>query len=307
MKNNFALLIGVLVVLVLLVNMFTFQVRHDEVAVVTTYFPSFHNSVKEDAQLYLRLPRPLQKVTKYEKRVHLLETRTEEQKLADENNVALAVYIAWRISDPLAFQNNDETVYKAQQRIEDLTRNSKTIANQYRLDQLVNANRDVVMIPEIETKMRESLAADLSPYGIEVLQVGVRRIMLPEPVTPSVFRRMIGDREKLAQATLSQGTATAKAIEADAQRIRDSLINHAERYARAERAKGDEAAAALYHVFAADPEFANFLKRLEAIPKMIGAGSTLILSSDLLNMPAPSARSPLPVDQPIDVRVMDER
>jgi regulator of protease activity HflC (stomatin/prohibitin superfamily) len=298
MKNKFAILIGVLVVAVLLVNMFTFQVRHDEVAVVTAYFPSFQNSVKKEAGLYLRLPRPLQKVTTYEKRVHLLETKTEEQKLADENNVALAVFVAWRIKDPLAFLNGLETVYKAEQRIEGLTRDSKTIANKYRLNELVNVDSGQVQIPKIEEDMRLALAAELQSDGIEVLQVGLRRIMLPETVTPSVFKRMIGDREKIAQNTLSQGTASAKAIEADATRIRDSMLNHAERYARAERSKGDEAAASQYSVFAANPEFASFLKRLEAIPRMIGAGSTLILSSELLDMPAPALPSQMPVELP---------
>src|SRR5690606_26123255 len=104
MKNSFALLIGLLVVLVLLVNMFCFQVRHDEVAVVTTFGKADEGSVRTDARLYFRFPQPIQKVTKYPKRIYLLETKTEEQALADANNVAAAVYVAWQVSsDPLQF------------------------------------------------------------------------------------------------------------------------------------------------------------------------------------------------------------
>ncbi len=302
MKNSFAILIAALVVLVLLVNMFCFQVRYDEVAVVTTFQKADDTSVRDEPRLYFRLPPPIQSVTKYPKRLHLLETKIEESSVSDQNNVALSVYVTWQISNPLEFYRNFKTIARAQENIEAKTRNAQAIVTQYKLEDLVNVDPTQVKMAKMEEEITKALAAELANEGVAIKKVGVRRIMLPDPVTPAVFKRMIGDREKLAQAMRSAGTARAKSIVSEAERIRDSMMTHAERYARAERARGDEMAAAQYTVFAQNPELANFLKRLESIPKMIGEGSTLILNANMLDMQPPTAKQPVPVrDEPVIV------
>ncbi len=299
MKNSFAILVAALVVLVLLVNMFCFQVRHNEVAVVTTFQKADENSVRTEPRLYFRQPPPIQTVTKYPKRLHLLETKIEESSVSDQNNVALSVYVTWQISNPLDFYRNFKTIDRAQENIEAKTRNAQSIVTQYKLEELVNVDPSRVKIAQVEQEIAQMLAEELKDEGVAIKKVGIRRIMLPEPVTPAVFKRMIGDREKLAQAMRSAGTAQAKSIISEAERIRDSMMTHAERYARAERARGDEAAAQLYTVFAENPELANFLKRLESIPKMIGQGSTLILNANMLDLQPPTGNAPVPVrDEP---------
>jgi membrane protease subunit HflC len=160
------------------------------------------------------------------------------------------------------------------------------IISEYRLDQLVNQDRTQVALSEIEDRaqamLRESLAE--AGYGLAVESVGIYRIILPESTTAKVFETMIATRERLAENALQEGQAQASAIRSEAESGRDRILAFADRRAQAIRSEGDREAAREYAGFARNEEFAIFLRRLEALEKMLGHNTTFVLSAESLGI-----------------------
>ena len=293
MKNKLLLVIGIVLATFLLAKMFMFQVRYDEVAVVTTFNEARAGSLVVEPGPKPRWPFPIQSVTKYSKRIKILETRSEEQPTRDRHNLIVASYVAWRIEDPLAFFTKLDNVKTAEAQIDSQVRDLRSIIGRYSLDELVNTDPTKIKLREVEKKMQEALATALknNGYGIAIEQVGIHRMELPESVTTTVFERMRDERETLAENELSSGRARAATIKSNAESTRDRILAYAGRYADAIRAEGDKESAKHHAVFAQDENFAIFLRKLRTIPDLIGGdGKTIFVPSswlELINRPVP--------------------
>ncbi|MCC6579887.1 MAG: hypothetical protein IT440_05550 [Phycisphaeraceae bacterium] len=281
MKNQFTLFVGAIVVLFLVAYMFAFQVRYDEVAVVTTFNHAGPNAIITKPGIEWRLPWPIQAVTKYSNRVQVLEDQLEEQQTADEKAVIVRMYVAWRVTDPLAFFTRLDQIDNAPRHLSPLLRDTRGIISKYTFDQLVNSDPKKLKLDAIEKEARELLQSrvDASGYGITVDEVGLRRLVLPEKTTESVFTTMRKTRERMAENAKQEGQAQAAAIKAEARSASDRIMAFAERYAQAVRAKGDQEAAQHYSKFAADENFAIFLREMEALQKMLSKNSTFVLDA----------------------------
>jgi membrane protease subunit HflC len=156
----------------------------------------------------------------------------------------------------------------------------------YRLDELVNLDRDKVKLAEIEDKQKSELESSLaqSGYGLKVETVGIYKIVLPEATTEKVFETMIKTRERLSENALQEGQAQASAIRSEAQSARDRILAFAERRAQTIRSQGDREASKEYQSFAADEDFAIFLRKVEALKKMLDHNTTFVLSADSLGI-----------------------
>jgi membrane protease subunit HflC len=286
MKKSFTILIGCLLSVVLLSRMFLYQVRYDQVAICTLFDRADARSVQDTPGLKWRLPWPIQQVTHYSKRLQLLEDRLEELQTADGKSVIVRTYLTWRIADPLAFYVTLKDPGEARRQLASQLREVRGIISEYRLDQLVNADREQLALDEIETRARESLEQSLASagFGLEVESVGLYRIMLPESTTAKVFETMIATRERLAENALQEGQAQASAIRSEAESARDRILAFAERRAQAIRSQGDREAAREYEDFARNEEFAIFLRRLEALEKMLEHNTTFVLSAESLGI-----------------------
>lgn len=303
MKNRLTFLIGVLVVAVLLVYMFAFQVRYDEVAVVRTFDkaapPAYKpdgtlarnaegllespGSVIETPGLYPKWPWPIQSVQTFSKRIQILDDPSEEQTTADGYSVIVKTYLAWRIQDPHAFAVSVKTLDEADKRFQPLLREIRGIIGRYRFDQLVNTDAGALKLAQIEQEALEALnqkLAQIQPsFGITVEHVGIRRVVLPERVTESVFARMRATRERLAADARYTGTAKAAAIRSDANSAQRTILSFAQSRADAIRAEGIRQAAASYKVFEQDQAFAIFLAQIESLKKMLAHNTTLVLDA----------------------------
>jgi membrane protease subunit HflC len=302
-KNSFVILVGVLLVALLLSHMFLYQVRYDQVAVRTTFDKADESSIQEAPGLKWRWPWPINTVALYSKRLQILEDKIEELQTADGKSVIVRTYLTWRIADPLSFYVTLKDPDEANRQLSSRLREIRGLISRYQFDELVNVDREKLKLATIEQQATEALSAGLEQagYGIRVESVGIHKIILPESTTQKVFETMIAARERLAENALQEGQAQASAIRSEATSARDRILAFAERRAQAIRSQGDREAAVHYESFAKNEEFAIFLRKIEALGKMLDHNTTFVLSADSLGIldwfnkdPAAAARPTTP-------------
>lgn len=286
MKNSFVILVGVILVGLLLSHMFFYQVRYDQVAVRTTFDRADESSVQETPGLKWRWPWPINKVALYSKRLQVLEDKIEELQTADGKSVIVRTYLTWRIKDPLDFYVTLKEPAEANRQLSSRLREIRGLISEYQFDELVNVDRDRLKLGDIERRATEALGSALrqAGYGIDVESVGIHKIILPESTTQKVFETMIAARERLAENALQEGQAQASAIRSEATSARERILAFAERKAQAIRSQGDREAAKQYENFAKNEEFAIFLRKIEALRKMLDHNTTFVLSADSLGI-----------------------
>jgi membrane protease subunit HflC len=285
-KNSFVVLVGAILVALLLANMFFYQVRYDQVAVRTTFDKADESSVQETPGLKWRWPWPINKVALYSKRLQVLEDKIEELQTADGKSVIVRTYLTWRIADPLDFYITLKDPAEANRQLSSRLREIRGLISNYDFNELVNVDRDKIKLADIEQRARMTLDEALrqAGYGIKVESIGIHKIILPESTTQKVFDTMIASRERLAENALQEGQAQASAIRSEATSARERILAFAERKAQAIRSQGDREAAAQYENFAQDEEFAIFLRKIEALKKMLDHNTTFVLSADSLGI-----------------------
>jgi membrane protease subunit HflC len=285
-KNSFIVLVGTALVGLLLAHMFLYQVRYDQVAVRTTFDRADAASVQEAPGLKWRWPWPINKVSLYSKRLQVLEDKIEELQTADGKSVIVRTYLTWRIADPLSFYVTLKDPAEANRQLSSRLREIRGLISRYQFDELVNVDREKLKLADIERQAAEALGAGLEQagYGIRVESVGIHKIILPESTTQKVFETMIAARERLAENALQEGQAQASAIRSEATSARERILAFAERKAQAIRSQGDREAAVQYESFAQNEEFAIFLRKIEALRKMLDHNTTFVLSADSLGI-----------------------
>lgn len=286
MKNSFVILVGFLLTAVLLTNMFCYQVRYDQVAVQTTFDKADDTSIRETPGLKWRWPWPVNKVALYPKRLQVLEDKIEELQTSDGKSVIVKTYLTWRIANPLDFYITLKDPAEANRQLSSRLREVRGLISNYRFDELVNTDRSRLKLTQIEQQASAMLNEALTEagYGITIESVGIHKVVLPESTTEKVFETMIAAREQLAENALQEGQAQASAIRSEAASARERILAFAERKAQEIRSLGDREAAQQYANFAQDEEFAIFLRKIEALRKMLDHNTTFVLSADSLGI-----------------------
>ena len=300
MKNKLIFLLAIIVALFLVSYMFTFKVRYDEVAVLTTWNeavaptrdadgnidPDNAGSLILEPGIYPKAPSPIQKVRLYSKKIQLLDDQPTEFQTADGQTVIVKFYLAWKIEDPYTFFRELRTVNEARTQLAPMFSELKAVVSTYRFDQLVNIDPEKVRIDEIEEKSLEQLRSKLRAmnpgYGIQIVQVGIRRIVLPETTTQKVFERMAKTRELLAQQARSEGESQAKSITSQAESAKRRILAFAERRAQAIRDEGNREAEQYFSAFREDEDFAIFQRQLEALQQMLEHNTTFVMDAGKL-------------------------
>lgn len=289
-----AAIAGLLVVLALC----GYQLRVTEVAIVSTLG---RPRVEASAGFHWRLPWPIQRVTRLDKRSQLLTSNARETTTRDNINLILQSFATWKIKDPLVFFNSVGNSYEAETQLRSLLESKQEgVIRSHDLSDFLASGA-----PADESKARplvaieqEILAAIATQaartYGIEVESVGIARISLHESNTASVLARMRQEQEKIAAAIRSQGETAAKILRDEADSRRAQKVAEAE--AEARRIRGDAMiqASAQYDKFKEAPDFAIFLRKLDALQSTTKTRTTVILDSstspyDLLQS-APKAK-----------------
>ncbi len=272
-------LMGGLIALLFILLQCLMIVRTDETVVISTL--GRPDPAPRDPGLRLKWPWPIQRIHRMDARIQTLEGVYEQTATGDQRVVLAAVYAGWRISDPIRFLSL-ESQTQAEAHLDSLIRSRKNaVIGQYPFSALVNVDPDAVRIEQIEreilAEVRDS-AREL--YGIDIVFLGIHKMGLPPSVTDAVYRRMRQERESEAAGRREEGLRRAAEIRADADRERSAILAEAEAEALRIRADGESAAAEHYTVFNENPDMAIFLRKLEALERILDRRTTLVLDAD---------------------------
>jgi|TARA_B100000959_G_scaffold224209_1_gene237745 membrane protease subunit HflC len=276
-KNYVTLTIGVILVVIFGFMLLTYQVRHTEVAIRTTFGKASKNNIGEG--FHFRFPWPINEVYKFDKRIQSSEWTFEETSTTEGKPILVKVFATWRISNALQFFKSfrgDLTL--ADEKLEDTVRSAQNaVIADYTFEQIVNTNADLLKLGEIEDKMRGQASADTSNFGIEIRMVGIKRLGLPAAVTSAVFERMKAERQARIKEIEAEGEREAKMLKAEADLKANEILAKAEAQAKVLRGEAEAASAKYYKEFEKNPELANFLFNLNALEGSLKENATLIL------------------------------
>jgi membrane protease subunit HflC len=283
-KNLLTLVIGAVLVIIFALLLFVFQVRQNEIALVTTFGKPTRaindDPAKPEPGAYLKWPWPVQRVYKFDKRVQNFEDKFNETPTKDSVMLIVTVYTGWEISDAKEFYPKFlGSVPAAQRALEGILRNAKNaVVASHNLSDFVNADPQQLKFDQIESEIEAEAQARLSTnnYGIKLDFLGFKKIELPESVTATVFTRMTADRTRIISSLQSDGDRQASDIKSAADRQAAGVINNAIADATRIRGEGEAAAANTYTNFQQNPELANYLLRIDALKQSLNQKSTLI-------------------------------
>jgi len=213
--------------------------------------------------LKFKLPPPFQNVVFLDRRVQSLDSpETRPIFTAEKKSLVIDWLVKWRVTDPRQFiRNNGTDVRNAEARLSPIVQaalNEEVTKRDVRA--VLSSERDKVMQGVI-ARMKD----DAKSFGIEIVDVRIKRVDFASNITEAVYRRMESERKRVANELRSTGQAEGEKIRADADKQREVIVAEAYRDAQKLKGEGDAKASALYaDAFGRDPSFAQFYRSLEA-------------------------------------------
>jgi len=280
MKNIAVPILVVLILIVMALYLVAFQVRETESAFITR----FGKPVREITRpgLYFKWPTPIERVHTFDSRMRVLEAEIGETTTKGAVPMIVNTYIVWRIAEPLQFLNAVGTVQKAENKlISQINDTQNRVIGRHSFGEFVNSDPNKIRFEEIQAEMLVDFKAPVrDAYGIEVKTLGIKQLKISKDVSKDVFERMRAERKRRTEATIAQGNAEATKVRTDADAKKAELLATAEARAKAIQGQGDAEAAQYYQMLEEDPEFAIFLRNLEALKKTLSERSTLLIPAD---------------------------
>jgi len=305
MKNMFNIVAGVIVLLVALVIGGVFYTIDETEQVVVTRFGRLIGQPKTNPGLNMKLP--WQTVNRFEKRILEWDGDADQIPTSEKRLIWVDTTARWRISDPLKFMQRIRTEQSAQTRLDDII-DAKTrgvISSHALIEVLRNSNQ---LIEEGETEALENVAGEfgrtvLKPitkgrealskiilkraaeavqdYGIELVDVKIKRINYVKEVQNKVYERMISERKRAAEQFRSEGQGKKAEIEGLRAKELEEIRSNAYRKAQEIKGKADAKAIKIYaDAYNNDPEFYSFVKTLDTYRKTINKDTTLMFSTE---------------------------
>jgi len=268
------LVIGAIVVALLVLSQTVFVVGEWQQALITQFGKPVR-TIREPG-LYVKLP-VVQTLSRFERRILATDVQAAEYLTLDKKRLAVDHVSRWRISDPLEFYRTVRDTRGAMARLDDIifARLRQEIAKHDFAD-FIREKREGIM--QVVTAGTREMAAS---FGIEVVDVRIKRADLPTEVQASVYARMRAERERIAKRYRAEGEERARKIRASADKEREILVAQAYEESQRMIGEGDAQAIATYaRAFGQDPEFYGFLRRLESYEKIFAGGTTVVLSPD---------------------------
>jgi membrane protease subunit HflC len=260
MASRLKLVLAALIGAILLASVVLFTVDQRQFAIV--FQLGEVKTVIDKPGLHFKLPF-IQNVRFFEKRILTLDSPEPDRFITSEKkNVLVDSFVKWRIVDPRLYYisvQGDESRAR--------TRLAQTVNGGLReefgkrtVNDVVSGEREKIM-----DEMRVKADLDARKIGIEIVDVRLKRVELPDEVSVSVYRRMEAERKRVANELRSTGFAESEKIRADADRQREVIVANAYREAQQIKGDGDARATAIYaRAFGQNPEFYDFYRSLEA-------------------------------------------
>jgi len=224
--------------------------------------------------LYVKLPF-VQEVLYFDRRILDYDAQPRELLTIDKQQLVVDNYARFRIIDPLQYYRTVRNEQGAQSRLDDiLYSNVRETLGRHTLREIVSEKR-TELLQQVTKRSDENARG----YGIEVIDVRVKRVDLPEKNEQNVFSRMRTERERLAKKFRAEGEEEARKITSGADKDVRILMAEARKTADIERGSGDALSVKIFaDAYGRDPGFYEYVRTLEAYRKTVNEGTTLILS-----------------------------
>ncbi len=306
MKNTLSMIIGIVILLLILGVSGAFYTIDETQQVVVTQFGKLVGQPKTQSGLYFKLPF-IQTANYFDKRILAWDGDADQMPTREKRLIWVDTTARWRIADALKFMKRVGTEPNAQTRLDDIidAKARVVISSHVLIEAIRNSNR---LIEEGDTEVLETASEEfgktalasikkgraalskmileraaeaVKDYGVELVDVKIKRINYVKEVQRKVYERMISERKRAAEQFRSEGQG--KKAEIEGQRAKELQQIQAEAYRTAQEVKGkaDAKAIKIYaDAYNKDPEFYSFVKTLETYRKTINAHTTLILTTE---------------------------
>ena len=225
--------------------------------------------------LHFKIPF-VQDVVPIEKRILALDIDPEEVITKDQKRMVVDAFSRFKITDPLQFYQAVRTTAQARSRLQPILISSmRAVLGEEEFSTLLSGERPLLM-GKIATQMNQKAGS----FGVQIVDVRIKRADLPEANKNAIFNRMQTERQREAREERALGDEEARRITARAERDRTVLLAEAEKQSEILRGEGDGARAAIFNNVAnRDPEFYSFYRSLQAYRTSLrGEDTTMVLS-----------------------------
>jgi membrane protease subunit HflC len=296
-KHLLTILLALIIIIILSGTLYT--VKETEQVVITQFGKPIGKPIK-DAGLHIKIPF-IQVANYFDKRLLEWDGEPKQIPTRDMKYIWVDYFARWKIVDPLKFLESVTTENVAQSRLDDILDGAtKDLIPRHNLIEIVrSSNRPFIsvedeaeLLSEVEEKIKEGRSAitrqilqqvkEKAPqYGIEVVDVRIKRINYIDEVRQKVYERMISERKRIAERYRSEGEGQRAEIEGEREKEMQRITSEAYRTAQEIIGKADAEATSVYaQAYNRDQDFYFFLKTLETYRQTIDAESWLIFSTD---------------------------
>jgi membrane protease subunit HflC len=295
--NRIVMIVGALLLALMLLASTLFVVDQRQVAVV--YALGEIKEVIQEPGLKWKLPPPFQNVVFLDRRIQTMDSpETRPIFTAEKKSLVIDWLVKWRITDPKQFiRNNGSDMRSLETRLSPIVHAAfNEEVTKRTVGEVLSSGRDKVM-----QDVRGRLTDEAKSFGIEILDVRIKRVDFVANITDSIYSRMASERKQVANQLRSTGGAEGEKIRADADRQREVIVAEAYRDAQKVKGEGDAKASAIFaDAFGRDAQFAKFYRSLEAYRASFRNKSDLMVvdpSSEFFQSmrssgPGPGATSP---------------
>lgn len=275
MKFLAGLLVLIAIIAAIVVPQTFYVVDETQLAIVTR-FGEPRNSITSPG-LYVKTPF-IETVRYFEKRILIFDAPPDSLLTEDKRRLVIDVYARAKITDPLLFFRTVQTESQATSRAVDI------ITSELRREIALDTQIEVIQETreEIMNRVRDSVAPKLEEFGIETIDVRIKRADFPETVAESVYARMQAERKRIADRERAQGAERDAEVRANVDRQAAIIRAEAERDAQIIRGQGEAEAVRIFaESLGQDPEFYAFQRSLQAYKNFLPeSGTTVVLPAD---------------------------
>tara|TARA_B100000686_G_scaffold101934_1_gene109147 strand:+ start:72 stop:1268 length:1197 start_codon:yes stop_codon:yes gene_type:complete len=268
------LLIIIIIAVFILGPQTFFKVDETETAIVTR-FGEIIGSSKMSPGLYMKTPF-IDSVTYFDKRLLVFDAPPDSLLTKDKKNLEIDVYARGKITNPKVFYATLRTEVSGYNRVVDIVSSElrREIANDEQ-SEIISISREAIM-----NRVRDAVIPKLEEFGIELIDVRIKRADFPDAVADSVHKRMIAERERIANRERAEGAEYDLERRANADRTAIEIRTAAQRDAEIIKGCAEADSIKIYAgALEEDPEFYSFQRSLEAYKEYLASNTTIIGSS----------------------------
>ena len=226
---------------------------------------------------------PLDTVVRLDRRLLTFRPVTAEFLSEDKKNLIIHSLVTWRITDPERFLATTGDRPTAERRLSDLVlTKTGSVVGSHPSTALVSIEGHPSQFDQVMAQIvAEARGEAIVQYGIDLVDIRLRQLSLPEQNRANVFERMRAERGKIAMKYRSEGEREFKKVVADADREKTRILAEAYREAERTKGEGDAQAMRIYaEAFAKNPQLYKFRRTLQAYEKILGGNTTIFLPAD---------------------------